>query len=54
MDYQNNVQLSKIDIAELCNIKSIADKPNRLEMVLDVIDASMFEHHRCEFEMLFK
>lgn len=52
MDYQNNVQLSKIDIAELCIIKSIADKPNRLEMVLDVIDSLMFEHHRSEFEML--
>lgn len=51
-DNRNNVQLSKIDIAELCIIKSIADKPNRLEMVLDVIDSSMFEHHRCEFEML--
>ena len=52
VDNQNSVQLTKIDIAELCIIKSIADKPNRLEMVLDVIDASMFEHHRCEFEML--
>lgn len=51
-DNRNNVQLSKIDIAELCIIKSIADNPNRLEMVLDVIDSSMFEHHRCEFEML--
>src|SRR5690606_34864884 len=33
-------------------IKSIADKPHRLEMVLDLIDASMFEYHRNEFEML--
>lgn len=48
----NNIQLMKIDIAELCIIKSIADKPNRLEMVLDLIDASMFEYHRSEFEML--
>jgi DNA primase len=52
VDNRNNVQLMKIDIAELCIIKSIADKPNRLEMVLDVIDASMFEYHRGEFEML--
>jgi len=52
VDNRNNVQLTKIDIAELCIIKSIADKPNRLEMVLDVIDASMFEYHRGEFEML--
>ncbi|MGD9554256.1 MAG: DNA primase [Arcobacteraceae bacterium] len=49
---RNDVQLMKIDIAELCIIKSIADKPHRLEMVLDLIDASMFEYHRNEFEML--
>lgn len=49
---RNDVQLMKIDIAELCIIKSIADKPNRLEMALDLIDASMFEYHRNEFEML--
>lgn len=52
VDNRNNVQLSKIDIAELCIIKSIADNLNRLEMVLDLIDASMFEYHRHEFEML--
>lgn len=49
---RNDVQLMKIDIAELCIIKSIADKPHRLEMVLDLIDASIFEYHRNEFEML--
>lgn len=52
VENRNNVQLSKIDIAELCIIKSIADNLKRLEMVLDVIDASMFEYHRHEFEML--
>lgn len=52
VENRNNVQLSKIDIAELCIIKSIADNLKRLEMVLDVIDASMFEYHRNEFEML--
>ncbi|WP_419771448.1 MAG: DNA primase [Candidatus Marinarcus sp.] len=51
-EIRNNVQLSKIDIAELCIIKSIADTPKRLDTVLDVVDASMFEYHKSEFEML--
>jgi DNA primase len=46
------VNLSKIDIAELCIIKSIIEKPKRLDSVLDIIDASMFEFHRKEFELL--
>ena len=49
---QNKVDLSKVDIAELCIIKSILDNPNRLEMVLDRVDASMFEYHKNEFDML--
>ncbi len=46
------VNLTKIDIAELCIIKGILEKPQRLDSVLDIIDASMFEHHRNEFELL--
>ena len=33
-------------------IKSIADDADRLQWVLDVIDASMFEYHKEEFELL--
>lgn len=48
----NNVELIRIDIGELCIIKSILEKPSRLDMVLDIIDASMFEYHKDEFELL--
>jgi DNA primase len=44
--------LSKIDIAELCIIKSILEKPQRLDAVLDIVDSSMFEAHKNEFELL--
>ena len=44
--------LTKIDIAELCIIKSILEKPKRLDSVLDIVDASMFEVHKNEFELL--
>jgi len=44
--------LSKIDIAELCIIKSILEKPQRLDSVLDIVDSSMFEAHKNEFELL--
>ncbi len=44
--------LMKIDIAELCIIKSILEKPKRLEGVLDIIDSTMFEYHRNEFELI--
>jgi DNA primase len=44
--------LSKIDIAELCIIKSILEKPSRLDAVLDIVDASMFEFHKNEFELV--
>ena len=44
--------LTKIDIAELCIIKSILDKPKRLDCVLDIVDSSMFEAHKNEFELL--
>jgi DNA primase len=44
--------LSKIDIAELCIIKSILEKPTRLDSVLDLVDASMFETHKNEFELV--
>ena len=49
---KNSVELSKVDIAELCIIKSILDEPRRLDIVLDKIDKSMFEHHQEEFEEL--
>ncbi|MDK2091160.1 DNA primase [Aliarcobacter butzleri] len=48
----NQVSLSKIDIAELCIIKSILEKPQRLDSVLDIVDVSMFEYHKTEFELL--
>jgi DNA primase len=53
-DKQRNFQvnLSKIDIAELCIIKSILEKPQRLDSVLDIIDSSMFESHKKEFELV--
>jgi DNA primase len=44
--------LTKIDIAELCIIKSILEKPKRLDFVLDIVDSSMFEIHKNEFELL--
>ncbi|MGB5791471.1 DNA primase [Poseidonibacter sp.] len=44
--------LVKIDIAELCIIKAILEKPSRLDSVLDVVDSSMFEIHKNEFELL--
>lgn len=46
--------LTKIDIAELCIIKSILEKPKRLDCVLDIVDASMFEAHKNEFELLLR
>ena len=42
----------KIDIAELCIIKSILEKPSRLDSVLDIVDSSMFEAHKHEFDLL--
>ena len=49
---KNEVNLKKIDIGELCIIRSILEKPQRLDSVLDIIDSTMFEHHRDEFELL--
>jgi len=46
------VNLAKVDIAELCIIRSILENPSRLNCVLDKVDASMFEYHRNEFELL--
>lgn len=48
------VNLSKINIQELCIIKSILEKPSRLDLVLDYIDSSMFETHKKEFELLIE
>jgi len=50
----NEVNLSKVDIAELCIIKAILEEPRRLDMVLDTVDASMFEFHKKEFETLLE
>ena len=49
---RRDVNLSKIDIAELCIIKAILEKPKRLDNVLDVVSTSMFEIHKKEFELL--
>lgn len=49
---RNDVNLSKIDIAELCIIRAILENPKRLDLVLDIVDASMFEYHKNEFELL--
>ncbi len=46
------VNLSKVNIQELCIIKAILEKPSRLDSVLDLVDSSMFEVHRNEFELL--
>ena len=48
----NDANLTKIDIAELCIIKSILEKPQRLTAVLDIVDTSMFEYHKDEFELV--
>jgi DNA primase len=50
----NNMQsnLTNVDIAELSIIKTILDKPEYLDMVLDIVDASMFLNHQEEFKML--
>lgn len=51
---KTEVNLTKIDIAELCIIKSILEKPQRLDGVLDIVDSSMFEYHKNEFELLIQ
>ena len=50
----NETSRVKIDIAELCIIRSILDKPQRLDMVLDIIDTTMFEFHQEEFLILLE
>ena len=49
---EDDRNISKIDIAELCIIKSILEKPSRLDSVLDIVDSSMFETHKNEFDLL--
>jgi len=51
---KTEVNLTKIDIAELCIIKAILENPKRLDSVLDIVDSSMFEFHRNEFELLLQ
>lgn len=50
----NDIELVKMDIAELCIIKSILEEPKRLDIVLDKINSDMFEFHKNEFELLLK
>ncbi|MGM0518664.1 MAG: DNA primase [Campylobacterota bacterium] len=54
IDNQTNkrVDLTKINIQELCIIKAILEKPQRLDFVLNLIEPSMFEVHHNEFEIL--
>jgi len=47
-----DVNLTKIDIAELCIIKAILEKPQRLDSVLDIVDSEMFEVHKNEFDLV--
>lgn len=49
---KQEANLTKIDIAEICIIRSILENPKRLDMVLDIVDVSMFEYHKNEFELL--
>ncbi|OUR74467.1 DNA primase [Arcobacter sp. 31_11_sub10_T18] len=49
---RNEIDLSQVNIGELCIIKSILDNPTRLEMVLDRVESTMFEYHKNEFDML--
>ncbi len=46
------VNLTRIDIQELCIIRSILENPKSLDNVLDIVDSSMFEYHKEEFELL--
>ncbi|RXJ86583.1 DNA primase [Arcobacter sp. CECT 8985] len=43
---------TKIDIAELSIIKAILEKPSRLDYVLDMVDSSIFDYHKEQFELL--
>ncbi len=49
---RQQVQLSQIDISELEIIKTVLEKPQLLDMVLNTVDKSMFEIHLIEFDML--
>ncbi|MGA1933476.1 DNA primase [Arcobacter sp. YIC-464] len=46
------VDLSKVNIQELCIIKAILENPNRLDSVLNLVDSSMFEVHKNEFDLV--
>jgi DNA primase len=46
------VNLSAINIQELCIIKAILEEPSRLDLVLDIVNPSMFEIHQNEFQLL--
>ncbi len=49
---RRKVNLTNADISELEIIKTILEKPEFLDMVLNTVDKSMFETHFVEFEML--
>ncbi len=49
---QLETNVNQIDIAELCIIKTVLEKKERLKQVLTIVDSSMFEIHKKEFELL--
>ncbi len=50
----NNIQnvLTHVDIAELSIIKTVLEHPQMLDMVLNIVDESMFLNHQEEFRIL--
>ncbi len=51
---RREINLTKINIQELCIIKAILEKPERLDYVLNLVAPSMFEVHQNEFEILLE
>lgn len=49
---QNNVELSTVDIAELNLIKTALESQRQYDTILNVVDESMFDIHKNEFQML--
>ena len=49
---RQNTQLLQLDISELELIKTLLEKPEFLDIVLNVIDRSMLNTHIAEFDML--
>lgn len=51
---KNEVNLTKVDIAELSIIKYILENSTIIDKVLDIVDSSMFEYHNSEFIALMQ